>query len=259
MATQEELIDTTGIKLKDIPGITSAPDMPSEVAGKAIEDTTRAYAFPLMAILQALAPSAATVGTATKATAGVAVVLAMASCSEDEPTPKDPNAIDRTTDNPKHKAEYMADVKPITLGGGVATLDFEAEWVPTLKEYQLQPKSMVDFAKAAQKLEEYAAASNRNVGELAFALYYRSESGVRIAWKIPYSLLKELNGLKNLNDDAFDQYRVVSDVIPDGGNPDANVSKGAQGYLSLDIGESNGTKVLKRYIEISPYYFGKTQ
>lgn len=101
MTNQEDLT------LKDIPGITSAPVMPSEVTGKAIKDTTRAYAFPLMAILQSLAPSAATVGTATKVAAGAAVVATMASCGDKD---KDPEPVSK--DHPR--ADVLGKMKPLS-------------------------------------------------------------------------------------------------------------------------------------------------
>jgi hypothetical protein len=150
----------------------------------------------------------------------------------------------------------MADVKPIVLGGGVATLDFDAEWQPLLKEYQLQPKSMVDFGKAASKVEEIALKYNKKTSDLTFDLYYQN-SKTRIVWSIPYSLLKEISGSQNLNSDAFDKYRLVTDVIPDGGNPDASTSKGDQGYLEISIGNSNHVGKVEKLHVINPYYFGK--
>ena len=190
----------------------------------------------------------------------LAAAPALTSCEKlfgggDDPKP----VVVEKKDTPEARAAYMADVKPIVLGGGIATLDFEPEWMVGLKDYQLQPKSLVDFEKAAQKLEEYAVSINRNVTELAFALYYRSDAWIRIAWKIPYSLLKELGAVKNLNDNNFDQYIVKSDLMPNWGNPDANVSKNDRGYLSVDFGELKSDNVLLRYAEVSPYYFAKTQ
>ncbi len=193
--------------------------------------------------------------TAGKLAGAAAVMVVAASCDTETPTPEVPvDVIDRTTDNPVHRAEFESNIKPKVLGEGVATFDFDVVWNGT--NYVLKPKSIVDMGKAQKLMQDVAGELGYKADNLGFSIYYDNNKGVRIAWVVPYSLVVELNGNHNLNDDKFDDYRVVSDVIPDGGDPDATVSKGVSGFLSLDITNQDNI-VIKRVEKISPYYFGR--
>jgi hypothetical protein len=189
----------------------------------------------------------------------LATAPAMQSCEKTTVAKEqtDINAIDTKTDNPAHKAQFMADVKPTVLADGIATMEFDAVWNEATKGYELQPKSMVDFTKAAQKLEAYAKANNKNKEDLGFALYYRNNGSVRIWWVIPYADLVSIGGVENLNDNACDKYIGKSDLAPNGGNPDATVKKKSEGYLEINIGELGSNRVLTEIQSINPYLFGK--
>jgi hypothetical protein len=206
-----------------------------------------------LALMAALTPTASTITTTVGAGALAASTM---SCETDKPIdPVATDGIDRKTDNPAHKAEFMKDVKSAVLGGGIATMEYDAVWVKD--HYELQPKSMVDFARAAAKLEEYAKANNRNKEDLMFTLFYENNAGVKIWWRIPYNELTSIGGNQNLNDNAFDKYIGKSDLSPNGGNPDATVSKDQSGFLRINVSENSSTRVISEIQVISPYIFGK--
>lgn len=213
-----------------------------EIAKNNAKQYARQTTLAIMTALSPLVPSASTVGIATGA--GMVAASTM-SCEKD-----DPSAINRSTDNPANKAEFMKDVKSAVLGGGIATMEYDAVWVKN--GYQLQPKSIVDFAKAAAKLEEYAKASKRELGTLAFAIIYRWWSA-RLWWSIPYADLLEIKWINNLNSADFSTYLIISDLTI--GSPNSTVSKNTQWFLGIRILDVFDYTVLQDIQSINPHYF----
>ena len=114
-----------------MPTITETLGEAGKGAGDALKTTGKTTVLALGTTLAALVPSASTVTTVGAGAFGVAM---LASCETDE---VDPNAIDYTTDNPKHKEEFMKDVKSVTVGA--ITTNYNAIWNGS--GYQLVPKS----------------------------------------------------------------------------------------------------------------------
>jgi hypothetical protein len=163
-ATESGLItnDSPEMKIVDMPMMT----MPTvgqiaTVLGKKLDEkviapvqmTAEEMAFNIKSLGNSLLQDGMGRGVA-KLGAGVVAVAAIAGCTE---TIIDPNAIDYSTDNHAHKAEFMKDVKPAILDNGTATLTFEAVWVPKANgkggDYMLKPIPVIDFTKVKVLLE----------------------------------------------------------------------------------------------------------
>jgi hypothetical protein len=170
-----------------------------------IKQYARQTTLNIMTALSTLVPSATTTMTAVGAGAIAASTM---SCEKDE---VDPNAIDRTTDNAKHKAEYMSDVKPAILAGGVAKLTFEAVWIPSSNGktgiYKLKPIPVIDFSQVKLLLEQDAKNLKIPLEKMGLEFFVAQAGGSGgIGYAIPYSLIASKTGEQTMKFEDFIQY-----------------------------------------------------
>jgi hypothetical protein len=183
------------------------------------------------------------------ATALTATAAANVACGGgDDPTPTKPEE-PKLTDTPENKAAFMADVKPAVLGGGMATLDFEAVW--NGYGYNLLPRPHVNFDEVNTHLANMSEGARDKM--TAFGLYYSAGDDIRVSWRIPKEDLETFNGNISLNDSKFTKYL---QVIPNSNNnPNTAVAKWKTGFLRICI--LNGVEALTDIQVIDPYAFGK--
>ena len=218
-----------------ISGITLAPTLPSDIIAESKGKVART----------------AVLATVLGATAATNVACG----GDDEPTPITKPEEPKAQDTPEARAAYMADVKPAILGGGIATMDYDALF--NGYGYSLQPKARINLQGTIDQLEDFSSKNGTLKEELAFIFYYNDNESVRIAWLVPYNDLIELKS-KNisnitLNVSQFNKYIVKSDIMPNGGNPNATVAKNAEGYLEINIGFANNSRIAKtigRWIQV---------
>lgn len=229
---------------------TSSPSNPSGLAA-----ASRKFALAISSVFATLVPSAST----TVIVGGGAVAMSTMSCEKEI---IDPNAIDRTTDNAKHKAEYMSDVKFVTLGNGEATLKYEGVWVPNTNgkggNYKLKPIPVINFDQAKIALESDARRLNIPLEKMGFEFFLSINSGFSMGFAIPYSHISSLSGEQIMKFEDFKQFIPPNAV----GIPDQLLSKKEVGFLRISTGDfyrediPNGMRIQREIQTISPYILG---
>ncbi len=206
-----------------------------------------------MAISIALAgePSASTITTVG---AGGLLATTTMSCEKD-----DPSAIDRSTDNPANKADFMKDVNSAILDNGTAKLTFEAVWVPSVNgkggNYKLKPIPVIDFTRVKGLLEVDAKLCNIPLDKMGLKFTVAKEGGsFPIGYAIPYSYISSKSGEQTMK---FEDY---TKFISEGSEakPDVLFSKRNIGFLRISSLSDLRVKseVLTQYHTINPYTFG---
>lgn len=156
----------------------------------------------MMAVSIALAgvPSASTITTV--GSAGVLAATTM-SCEKD-----DPSAINRSTDNPAHKADFMKDVSAVEIKGAnwkIWSFSFNAVW--SWKNYKLSTICVLNAEGCAEQLRNDAKLLWKESEQMWMEFYYRNSWGnISIVWSIPYSEFINNSWEINLKDDKYDKY-----------------------------------------------------
>ena len=198
-----------------------------------------------LALMTALTPSAT---TTTITLGGVGLVTTMTSCGEDDPTPVDPNAIDRTSDNPAHKAEFLRNTSK-TIWDWAIQIKYDAQWDGN--DYIMILKEVIfDFDKGVNILKTFA--SDWNIDWLKLVYNFSDNKNIRINWVIPAAILAEW-GQRDIMSSDYDKYLIKTELTIGGKN--TTFSKGASWYLSLRVFNNNW--LLWDVAVVNPYYIGK--
>lgn len=206
-------------------------------------------------------------GGLLKTGALAALMLGAMACGEkttiDPKEQVDPNAIDRTTNNPAHLAEFSKDLKNLDIinanGVSVAKLNYVVVWVEADKKYKLDLIPSFDSQACKTQMQSDAAILGKPVDEMRMEFFYaNNSSGTSIGWVIPYNEFGENKSI-DLKDGKYDKF------IPSNaeGSKMTLLDKSVSGFLRISTGYRymysptlESTAVYNKMLELNPYSFG---